>query len=469
METDNQKTTLKTKTDNFFKIKERGSSFAKETIGGIVNFMVTCYIMVVIPNIIAGTNNDLLWKGIFLSTILSAVVVTASIAILGNIPMVYAPGLGLSSYIASLMSKGIYTYSECLVIIMFAGIIFLALTLTKARQKMVDAIPKSVKDAMAIGIGLFIAKIAFDDSILAFLANGPTYHTAGSVLPIWVSALVTFVSFILIVILEKKHIKGGIFYGIIGGTILHMIIQWCFGINPFAVLSQNSWLPPFKEFYNECLLQLDFKSVFTVTETLFETILTAVLMVFAFTLVDVFDTFGTLFGVCSRANLIKDGDMSTIPSFNKIMIADSACAIVSSLTGVPTCTAYIESTAGIESGARTGFSALITSILFLLCIFLSPIAMLIPSAATSSALIYVGILMFGSINQLDFVNIENAVPSFLTIILMPLTGNIAFGIAFGLIVYCLIMIFEKKAKEVSLFAYLSSILFIIYFATYNIF
>ncbi|MBQ7307858.1 MAG: NCS2 family permease [Clostridia bacterium] len=468
METDNQKTTFKNKLDNYFKISERGSSFSKETIGGIVNFMVTCYVMVVIPNIITGTSNELLWKGIFLSTILSAIIVTASIALLGNIPMVYAPGLGLSSYIASLMSKGIYNYTECLVIIMFAGIIFLALTLTKARQKMVDAIPKSVKDAMAIGIGLFIAQIAFDDSILAFLANGPTYYATGSVLPIWVSALVTFVSFVLIVILEKKHVKGGIFYGIIGGTILYLIIEACFGINPFAVLTENSWLPPFEEFYNECLLKLDFKSVFT-GESMVKTLLTAVLMVFAFTLVDVFDTFGTLFGVCSRANLIKDGDMSTIPSFNKIMIADSACAIVSSLIGVPTCTAYIESTAGIESGARTGFSALVTSVLFILCMFLSPIAMLIPSAATSSALIYVGILMFGAINQLDFVNIENAVPSFLTIILMPLTGNIAFGIAFGLIVYCIMMIFEGKAKEVSVFAYLSSILFIVYFATYNIF
>ena len=468
METDNQKTTFKGKINNFFKIQERGSSIAKETVGGIVNFMVTCYVMVVIPNIIAGTTNVLLWKGIFLSTILSAIIVTASIALLGNIPMVYAPGLGLSSYIASLMSKGIYNYTECLVIIMFAGIIFLALTLTNARQKMVEAIPKSVKDAMAIGIGLFVAKIAFDDSILAFLANGPTYYADGAILPIWVSAMVTFVSFVIIVILEKKQIKGGIFYGIISGTVLYMILQVCFGINPFGVLLENSWLPPFKEFYSECLLKLDFKSVFT-NGGVVKALLTAALMVFAFTLVDVFDTFGTLFGVCSRANLIKDGDMSTIPSFNKIMIADSACAIVSSLIGVPTCTAYIESTAGIESGARTGLSALVTSILFVLCMFLSPIAMLIPSAATSSALIYVGILMFGAINELDFVNIENAVPSFLTIILMPLTGNIAFGIAFGLIIYCLMMICEKRAKEVSVFAYLSSILFIIYFATYNIF
>ena len=460
------------KLDKFFKISERNSNTKAEIIGGIVNFMVICYVMVVIPGMIGGSNQAL-WNGIFFSTILSTIIVTTTIGFTGNVPLVYAPGLGISSYMVSLVyTTGTYSYGQCLVIILLAGIIFVTLTLTNARKKIIESMPACIKDAMGVGIGAFIAYIGLSNSgVLTFLAEGPI-SADGDL--IWVSALVTLATFMLIVVLEKKNVKGGVFYGIVIGTVLYMILEAVvMKTNPFGVLADGTWLPPVKDFWEQCIENgliagiKDFGSAFNSASNIFSTIVGAVLMVFTFTLIDIFDTVGTILGTCKRGNLLQEDGYP--PRFNQIMIVDSSAAILSAVTGVPTCNAYVESAAGIESGARTGFASVITSLLFLLCLFISPIARLIPGEATYAALIYVGVLMFTNVNDLDFTNVENSVPSFLTIVMMPFTSNIAFGIAAGLFSYIVIKIFTGKAKEVSVFAYICTALFIIFFATQNLF
>lgn len=451
------------KLDKFFKLTERNGSLKGEFIGGIVNFLVVSYIMVVIPSILAGSGSETLWKALFLATIICVVVSSISIGIFANLPLVYAPGIGICSYMASLISSGTYTYSQTLVIVLLGGILFLLLTIVGLRDKIVNGIPNCVKTAIPVGVGLFIANIGFSSSnstILDFFTYGAN-HIGDNGLPLGITAGVALFSLALITILYCNKVKGSIFYGIVGGTILDIILKFCIGLNPFESLINANWLPPFSEFFSESFFHFDFAGLFSSGSTLVASILSVVILILSFTMIDIFDTVGTVLGACKRGNLFNE--KGEIINFKQVMYVDSSSTIFGSMVGVPTCTAYVESATGIECGARTGLASIITALLFLLCIFISPLVMLIPTSATSSALIFVGILMFNGVLDIDFHNIEVAIPSFFTIALMPFTGNIAYGIAGGLISYCLVMISTKKAKQVPIITYICSLLFILYF------
>lgn len=440
------------KLDKFFKITERGSSVKQEFTGGLVNFLVLSYMLVVIPGLFNGIDGGSLWKALFVATILTTIIATVCMALYVNLPIILAPGIGLVSYIVQLIENGTYSYAESMSICFIAGIVFLVLTLSGLRRKIVDAIPLCIKVAVPTGVGLFILNVGLGSSNSGILdmLNG----TATSFAPI-----VAFVSFIIMVVLYIKNVKGSIFIGIVSGTVLDIIIKLCMKINPFKALTENSWLPPFDELANNSLFKFDFAGLFD--GNIVSAILSVLLVVFAVVLIDLFDTVGTLYATAEKAKLIDE--KGEVLNMNRAMIVDGCGALVSTSFGLPNTTSYVESTAGVASGARTGLSSLFTSLFFILALFISPLVMLIPVYATSPALILVGLLMFDSVVKIDYKDLSTSIPAILTIIIMPLTSNITFGIAMGLISYTLIMMLTGRFKKVNVFTYIITVLFILYF------
>lgn len=442
------------KVDKFFKISERGSSFKKEFLGGLVNFMVISYIMVVIPGLFSGVGAEGLWKALFVATILTTILATLCMALWANLPIILAPGIGVASFVVGLIESGQYSYSQAMSISFLAGVLFVIITITGLRQKIVNAIPSSIKLAIPIGVGLFILNVGLSSSnsgILDLLSGNATGF----------SAVVAVVSFIIMAVLYVKNVKGAIFYGILGGTLLDIIIKFCVGTNPFEVLWTNSFLPPFKEMFEYSFLQFDFAGLFT--GNIFTAITSVILTVFAVVLMDLFDTVGTLLATAQKGNLLDE--KGNVINQSRAMMIDGSGAVVSSCLGIPNASSYVESTSGIASGARTGLSGLWTCLFFALSLFISPIVMLIPVYATAPALILVGILMFDGVNKLDFKDLTVAIPAVLTIIIMPLSNNISIGIAVGLIAYTFIMIMTGQFKKINAFTYVITILFLVYFIT----
>lgn len=329
-------------------------------------------------------------------------------------------------------------------------------------------LPAVLRSAIPAGIGLFILNIGLNSNnsgILAFLSNGPTFQVNGQ--GVWFPAVVAMFGFLVIVVLHHYKVKGAIFFGILGATILHLGIEAILGINPFANFASASWLPPFGDLFSQTFFQFDFAGTFLGDGTnIFGTLLASVLIVFSYTLVDLFDTVGTLFGATKGTELmLPNGD---VKNSNRAFWVDSTSTVAGAFLGVPGCTVYVESTAGIKSGARTGFASLITGLLFVLALFLSPLFTLIPASATAPALLFVGIGMFESVLEINFKDVSQFVPAIATIMVMPLTGNISYGIGIGLILYCAIMLFTQKGKKVSAITYGLAALFMVFFITQNI-
>ncbi len=444
--------------NKFFHISERGSSVKTEILGGLVTYLVLCYTVILIPNLLVGAVGESLYQALLIGTIICIVVSTLSMGLYGNLPLALAPGIGIVSYMISLINAGSYTYHQVLALAFIAGALFLIITLTGLRTRLINAIPSIIKACIPIGIGLFIAGIGLNSSnsgILDFLGG----NTSTGVV---VSACVALFGLITICVLHNYKIKGAIFYGIILATILDVIIKLCLGVNPFATLNGN-WLPNF-EALGDNIFKLDFAGLFTASGgSVVAKILSTLLITFSFLLVDLFDTFGTLYGAAKKGNLIDDE--GNIVNFKRAMIVDSASSSVGTLFGLPTCTIYVESTAGITAGARTGLSATITAIMFALTLFVSPVLQLIPVYATAPAIIFVGIQMFADVVNIQMNDFTDIASAFMTIVLMPLTGNITYGIAGGLIVYTLLKVFQGKFKDVNVFTYIISALFVVYFAT----
>ena len=440
------------KLDNYFKMSKRGSSIKQEFIGGLVNFLVLSYILVVIPGLFNGISTETMWRALFLATILTTVISTICMAFCANLPIVLAPGIGLTSYVVQLVDGGQYTFGQVMALCFIAGVAFLLLTLTGLRKKIVNSIPLCVKVGLPAGVGLFILNIGLSSSNSGLLdmLNG----TATSFAPI-----VALVSFIIMTVLYIKKVKGGIFIGIIAGTVLDIILKFCYKINPFECLTTNSWVPPFKEMFESTLFNFDFAGLFS--GNVLSSILSVILVVFAIVLIDMFDTVGTLYATAEKGNLLNE--KGEVINMNRAMLIDGCGAMVSSCMGIPNATSYVESTAGIASGARTGLSVLFTSLFFILAMFISPLVMVIPVYATAPALILVGLIMFDGVLKIDFKDLSSLIPSALTIIIMPLSNNITFGIAAGLISYTLINLFTGKPKKVNVLTYVMSVLFILYF------
>jgi AGZA family xanthine/uracil permease-like MFS transporter len=421
--------------DRFFKLKENGTNVRTEILAGITTFMTMAYILAVNPGVLSnGTGGD--WTAIFLATAIAAGVMTIAMGLFVNFPVALAPGMGLNAYFATIIlaSGGKFTFSMALTAVFISGIIFLILTVTKIRQLLLVAVPDSLKHAITVGIGLFIAFIGIKNSGLMTVAveslNPIEAHKFTDVLyfesVFHMGSLqshdvqLVIIGVLLISALMVLRVRGAILYGILGTTI----VGWLMGVVKLSSLTdpKTTWVPD--------LTKLQFAD-FNFAGIMNTGIVTVIL---TFTFVELFDTFGTMVGAATRAGIMKNKEEGN-KRVGKAMLVDAVGVSGGALLGTSTVTAYIESAAGIAQGGRTGLTAVSTGVCFLLALFLAPIAMLVPGSATAAALIVVGVLMMQSVREIDFTDFTIAIPAFLTIVLMPFTYNIANGVSFGILSY----------------------------------
>lgn len=463
--------------EKFFKVKEHGSNVRTEVLAGITTFMAMSYILFVNANMFAqlGTVS---YNAIYIATALSAVIGTFLIAFIANLPLGLASGMGLNAFFVYTVcfSFGL-TYANALTLVLLDGIVFTILTVTGIRAKLFAAIPDCVRKVIPAGIGLFIAFLGLQNAGIVVNSSSTCVTLAsfnllsgavtwGDIMP----KLVTIAAIIVIAVLSYKKIRGSVFWGILSGTILYYVLGATvpgfytgfaqnLSFNPFTAFGEwgsQAFLKVFTEGFNF--------DAYLATHTQAELILVIATSALAFCMVDMFDTLGTLYGACSRGGMLVNGE---VPNFEKAMLSDAIATCAGAVCGTSTVTTFVESSAGVGEGGRTGLSAFTTGVLFFVAMFLSPVAALIPSCATASALVYVGVLMMGCVTDIDWKDVSIAVPAFLTIAFMAFTYNISYGIAFGLISHVFIQIFTGKAKEVKAFTWVIAILFgLMFFLTH---
>ena len=473
--------------EKIFHLKQNGTTVRTEVIAGLTTFMTMAYIIALNPNLLTnfGANGQDLWNGVFLATCIASAIGTLCMAFLANKPFVMAPGMGLNSFFAlvaaniAMMTGMTYleSFRSALVIIFIEGIIFILLSLFNVREKIVQAIPLGVRLGIGPAIGLMLMNIGFGSNAGVFVFNDDgsssqffamrdffgaltansardTMTTGYGMMVLTVATM--FIGLFAIVAMSHKKIKGSVLYGM----LIASVVYWAgeaifFKTNPFANLATASFVPPFADMAKTTLFKLNFKGF---AEIGWFTIIT---LVITFCIIDMFDTIGTLVGTASRANMLdKDGNM---PKMKEALLSDAIGTVTGSLTGTSTVTTFVESASGVEAGGRTGLTALVTAALFLLCMFIAPIAAIIPAAATSAALIYVGILMLANLKDIDFTDISQLLPVGIMLLAMPISGSIGHGIGLALISYTLIKVLTGKFKEVSVLTYILSLIFLVKF------
>ncbi|MGG3571134.1 NCS2 family permease [Bacillus gobiensis] len=424
---------------NYFQFDELGTNFRTEIIGGLTTFLSMAYILFVNPSILGKVMDP---NAVFTATALAAAIGSLVMGILAKYPISLAPGMGLNAFFTFgvVLGQGI-PWQTALSGVFVSGIIFIILSLTGLREKVINSIPIELKLAVGAGIGLFISFVGFKESGI-IIANPNTLVGLGNLHN--GTTLLTVFGLIVTIILMVLRVKGGIFIGMIVTAIAGMI----FGLiqPPHGIVGPIQSLEPT---FGQALLNLD--QIFSIH---------MLIVILTFFFVDFFDTAGTLVGVANQAGLMKD---NKLPRAGKALLADSTATSIGAVLGTSTTTAYIESTAGVAAGARSGFAAVVTGILFLLSLFISPLLGVVTPQVTAPALIIVGVLMVSSLNKIEWNRFEIAVPAFLTMIAMPLTYSIATGIAMGFVFYPITMIAKGKAKEIHPIMYGLFVIFILYF------
>ena len=471
--------------EKLFRLKENGSSVKTEIIAGLTTFMTMAYIIALNPNLL--TNFDTgsaLWNAVFVATCLASAIGTACMAFLANKPFVMAPGMGLNSFFAVIcgnmaaMLKTDYTsaFQATMCIILVEGIVFLLLSVFNIRDKIVTAIPLGVRLGIGPAIGLMLMNIGFGSNAGVY-AEGNGYASPfyvmrdffGAMTPSTIrdqmgqeysqmvlSVITMFVGLFVIVLLAKKGKKSAVLVGMLSGSIIYWAGEAIFlHINPFASLKGASFLPHFKDMAEVTLFKFDFHDFFQIGW------FTAVTLIITFCMIDMFDTIGTLVGTASRAGMTdKDGNM---PKMKEALTADAVGTIAGACCGTSTVTTFVESASGVEAGGRTGLTSLTAAFMFLACLFVSPVVAIIPAAATSSALIYVGVLMLQGLKNINFDDIDQIVPVFIMLLAIPISGSIGHGIGLAMISHMVIKVFSGHAKEVSVLIYVISGLFLVKF------
>ncbi len=461
--------------DKFFKISEHGSSVKTEIIAGLTTFFAMAYIVFVNPNQVTGFTDGLdnIWNAVYVASILVATIGTLLMALYARKPFAQACGMGLNSFffvsfvLPQVISGGdvVQGYQAGLVIILISGIIFMVLSITGARQYIAKAMPECLKKAIPAGIGLFITYIGFQNvgiiqtnqyTLTQFVDIHGAINGDGiiTVLP----ALLALAGFLIIVVLQKLNVKGNVIIGIIATTILYYILSGTAPSFDIAQIGQS-----FKDFAD-----IGITGVFQAAswEHAFSPafvggVFSAIMYIITFCLVDMFDTIGTLYGTASQAGMLdENGDPEDL---DKCMACDSIATVTGAVLGTSTCTTFVESASGVAAGGRTGLTSLVVSACFFVCLFLSPLASIVPSCATAPALVYVGVLMLGNFKQVDMSDMRSAAPAFLTLIMMPLTYSIANGIGIGSIAYTLISIFTGKFQKKDIMVAVIGILFCLKF------
>ena len=462
------------KLDKFFKISERGSSVKTEIVAGLTTFFAMAYIVVTNPNQVVGFTFggafDSIWNAVYVASILVAVVGTLLYAFWARLPFAQACGMGLNSFffvafIVPSFANPMEGYREGLCVILLSGVVFLILSLTGARQYIAKALPDCLKKAIPAGIGLFIAFIGFKN-VGIIQANQYTFvqlfdfHGAidgKSFFDAWCAiapVVLALLGVFLIAVLEKKNIKGSVIITIGALTVLYYLTTWQLPDFDFGKIGQS-----FKDFGEFGFLGA-FKG-FTIFAGGFAAILNAIVLVITFTLVDMFDTIGTLYGTASQADMLdENGDPINI---NESMACDSIATLSGAVLGTSTCTTFVESASGVAAGGRTGLASVVTAFCFFLCLFLTPLAAIVPACATAPALIYVGVLMLKNFAKVDMSDITAAVPAFLALIMMPLTYSISNGIAVGAIAYTIITAATGKYTKKDIVVTIIAVLFTLRF------
>lgn len=459
--------------ENFFNLRERNTTFRIEILAGITTFVTMAYILFVNAGMFA-TLPDVSYEGMYIATAISACIGSLLIGLLANLPLAQASGMGLNAYFVYSVCLGLgFTYANALVMVLFDGVVFTILTITGLRKIIFNAIPKPVKGAISAGIGLFIAYIGLQSAGIIIpdpsTASTMTSFNIFSGSANWATImpmLVTIITILIITALVSFNKRGAVLVGIIIGTILYYLggftIPHFYDGFTIATMGTTS---AFQAFTKESLFAV-FKNGFDFSNYISlhgqaNFVLSLVTTMIAFCIVDMFDTIGTLHGACSRGGLIdKNGE---VVNLNKAMLSDALATCFGAMCGTSTVTTFVESSAGVAEGGRTGLSALTTACLFFVAMFFAPIASLIPSAATSAALIYVGALMIVSLKDIEWNAPDVAIPAFLTITIMAFSYSISNGIGVGILAYTIIKIFTGKIEEISIPTWIIDILFLAMF------
>ena len=440
--------------EKFFKLKENGTDVKTEVIGGVTTFMAMAYILAVNPSILSASGMDA--QAILIATALASFVGTMCMALMANYPFALAPGLGLNAYFAFTVCGTMgYSWQFALFAVFAEGIIFLVLSLTNVREAIFDSIPLQLKKGVSVGIGLFIAFIGLengnivvnsDSTLVTFVNFREDFTNVG------VCALLALIGLLIISVLYVKKVKGAILIGIFATWFLGIIAQLT------GLYTGLSVLPVWSDF-NIAAIGQTFGKCFTAEAFANFNVLDFFAIMCAFLFVDIFDTLGTLIGCADKAKMLdKDGKL---PRIKPALLADSIATSVGAIFGTSTTTTFVESSSGVSEGARTGLASVVTALLFLVSIVLSPIFIAIPSFATAPALIFVGFLMIMAVKDISFENPIEAIPAYIALLTMPLTYSISDGIAFGIISYVILHVFGGKAKDVKPLMYILAVLFVL--------
>ena len=478
--------------EKIFKLRENQTTVRTEVVAGLTTFMTMAYIIALNPNLLTnfkdglGDGEDLtaLWNGVFLATCIASAIGTICMAFLANKPFVMGPGMGLNSFfavvvvnIANIASCSyLQGFQAAICIILIEGIVFLALSVFNIREKIVEAIPLCIRLGISPAIGVMLLNIGFGSNagiysetnnfeapfyamrdFFGALTPSVAQNNMGSGYePMVLSVITMFIGLFAILFLDHKKVKGSVLYGMLIASVVHWAGDWIFlGNNPFAALATASFVPAFGDMAQTTLFKLDFATLMDIGW------FTAISLVITFCIIDMFDTIGTLVGTACRAGMVdEEGNM---PKMKEALLSDAVGTVAGALTGTSTVTTFVESASGVEAGGRTGLTALVSGLLFLVCIFLAPVVSIIPAAATSAALIYVGILMLGGLSKVDFTDMTQLAPVSIMLICMPISGSIGHGIGLGMILYTVMKVMQGKAKEVSWLTYAISALFVVKF------
>ncbi|MBD5534973.1 MAG: NCS2 family permease [Lachnospiraceae bacterium] len=474
--------------EKFFKLKENNTTVRTEIAAGLTTFFAMAYIVFVNPNQVAagggagwlaalGADGAVLgqiWNAVYIASVLAAVIGTLLMAFVAKLPYAQACGMGLNAFFCTCFVSGAFFagvdlltgYHSGLVIIFVSGLVFLLLSVTGLRTYIAKAMPDCLKKAIPAGIGLFIAFIGFQNAgiiqtnqytLVQFVdINGAI--KSGTFKETALPAIIALLGLLIIGILGKLKVKGNVIIGIIASTVLYYLFSWTVPSFDLGNVGQS-----FKDFGSVGIAGFFNGAAWTnaFTGAHVGSIFNAIMLIITFCLVDMFDTLGTLYGTAAQANMLdENGDPIRV---DKAMLCDSAATVAGAVLGTSTCTTFVESSAGVAEGGRTGLTSVVTAICFAVCLFLSPLASIVPSAATASALIYVGVLMVKSFAKVDMDDLRSALPAFVALIMMPMTYSIANGIGLGCITYVIMTVCTGKYKKKDIVVTVISLLFVLKF------
>lgn len=422
-----------------FRLKAHNTDVKTEFMAGLTTFMTMSYILIVNPDLLSKTGMD--QGGVFTATIIASVIAMLLMGFYANLPFALSAGMGLNAFFTYTVCLGMgYDWSFALTAVFLEGIVFILLSLFNVREAIFTSIPYSLKKAVSVGIGLFIALIGFTSSGL-IVANDATFLALGNLLTR--ESVVALIALFSMAILTARGVKGALLYGIVLSTVVALAL----GVTHFPAAGSIFSLPPS---LSDVAFKLEWHNIFT---------LDMFSVMFTFLFVDIFDTVGTLTGVATKADMLdEDGNF---PGVSKALLSDAIGTICGSLLGTSTITTFVESASGVAEGGRTGLTSLSTAFFFLISLFLFPLFSIVPGQATAAALIMVGLFMMSPITEIDFTDYTESIPAFLTIAMMPFAYSIAEGISVGMISYVLMKLVTGRSKEISPVMYILSLVFLL--------